>query len=241
LEPEILIVDEVLAVGDAEFQKKCLGKMGEVSNGEGRTVLFVSHNMDSIGKLCANSILLSKGVLQSFDSTHKVINSYLNNHLKQRKGLKIIDSIDSISHKIELLEVCVNGSSYSEIYLKENQNLIIDYVIKSLHDINVIPFASVFSNMGELIFISSLLIDGANKTYPIFRNKETKISHEISIPNLNSGQFYLSFGFADPGFEEYVSFDKTVVLICQNQYSTVLNGYFNANINVDVTENEQMV
>lgn len=56
LESEILIVDEVLAVGDAEFQKKCLGKMGEVSKGEGRTVLFVSHNMDSILRLCSKSI-----------------------------------------------------------------------------------------------------------------------------------------------------------------------------------------
>nr|MBP8085285.1 ABC transporter ATP-binding protein [Cloacibacterium sp.] len=61
LESEILIVDEVLAVGDAEFQKKCLGKMGDVSKGEGRTVLFVSHNMSSISKLCNTGILLKKG------------------------------------------------------------------------------------------------------------------------------------------------------------------------------------
>jgi lipopolysaccharide transport system ATP-binding protein len=238
LESEILIVDEVLAVGDAEFQKKCLGKMGEVSKGEGRTVLFVSHNMDSISKLCANSILLSKGALQSFDNSNKVINSYLNNHLKQRKGQLIIDSIDSISHKIKLLEVRVNGNAYSEVHLKENQNLIIEYVITSLHDINVIPFASVYSDMSELIFISSILIDGSNKTYPIASNKETNIRHEISIPNLNSGQFYLSFGLADPGFEEYVSFDKTVILICQSQYSTNLNGYFNSNSKVEITLNK---
>ena len=63
LESEILIVDEVLAVGDAEFQKKCLGKMGDVSKGEGRTVLFVSHNMSSISKLCNTGILLKKGEL----------------------------------------------------------------------------------------------------------------------------------------------------------------------------------
>ena len=61
LESEILIVDEVLAVGDAEFQKKCLGKMGEVSKGEGRTVLFVSHNMNSVKALCNEGILLENG------------------------------------------------------------------------------------------------------------------------------------------------------------------------------------
>src|ERR1019366_638660 len=60
LEPEILIVDEVLAVGDAEFQKKCLGKMKDIS-GEGRTVLFVSHNMETISALTKNSILLDQG------------------------------------------------------------------------------------------------------------------------------------------------------------------------------------
>ena len=63
LESEILIVDEVLAVGDVEFQKKCLGKMGEVSKGEGRTVLFVSHNMAAVQSLCKKGILLEKKLL----------------------------------------------------------------------------------------------------------------------------------------------------------------------------------
>jgi lipopolysaccharide transport system ATP-binding protein len=76
LESEILIVDEVLAVGDAEFQKKCLGKMGEVSKGEGRTVLFVSHNMAAISKLCKNAIFIEKGNLLMFDKTINVINEY---------------------------------------------------------------------------------------------------------------------------------------------------------------------
>ncbi len=76
LESEILIVDEVLAVGDAEFQKKCLGKMGEVSTGEGRTVLFVSHNMAAIHTLCPHSILLENGSLLSMGSTYNVISQY---------------------------------------------------------------------------------------------------------------------------------------------------------------------
>ncbi len=64
LEPEILLVDEVLAVGDAAFQKKCLGKMGDVAS-EGRTVLFVSHNMGAIGRLCPTAILLRDGRIAS--------------------------------------------------------------------------------------------------------------------------------------------------------------------------------
>lgn len=77
LEPEILLVDEVLAVGDAEFQKKCIGKMGEVSRQQGRTVMFVSHDLGSIAQLCRKTILLNEGRLQKFDNTENVIRHYL--------------------------------------------------------------------------------------------------------------------------------------------------------------------
>lgn len=77
LEPEILVVDEVLAVGDAQFQKKCLGKMEDVSKNEGRTVLFVSHSMGTIVQLCNKGILLNKGAIVLYDSTNKVVNTYL--------------------------------------------------------------------------------------------------------------------------------------------------------------------
>lgn len=77
LESEILIVDEVLAVGDAEFQKKCLGKMGDVSKGEGRTVLFVSHNMGAVKELCTNGILLKNGMLNYIGTVTKAVDEYL--------------------------------------------------------------------------------------------------------------------------------------------------------------------
>jgi len=77
LESEILIVDEVLAVGDAEFQKKCLGKMGDVSKKEGRTVLFVSHNMSAVQKLCDNAMFLHQGTINSIGPTQYIITKYL--------------------------------------------------------------------------------------------------------------------------------------------------------------------
>lgn len=80
LEPEILVVDEVLAVGDAEFQKKCLGKMSEVSREEGRTVLFVSHDLGSIAQLCNRALLLHEGEMKQMGRTDEVIQSYLNLH-----------------------------------------------------------------------------------------------------------------------------------------------------------------
>jgi len=82
LNPEILIVDEVLAVGDAEFQKKCLGKMKEVSEG-GRTVLFVSHNLSAVSNLCSNSIVMERGKLIFCGSAHSGIEHYL---LRQREA-----------------------------------------------------------------------------------------------------------------------------------------------------------
>lgn len=79
LEPEILVVDEVLAVGDAEFQKKCLGKMDDVSRKQGRTVLFVSHNMGTILQLCPSCILLNQGEVESIGKSSKVVEQYYNN------------------------------------------------------------------------------------------------------------------------------------------------------------------
>ena len=80
LEPEILIIDEVLAVGDIAFQKKCLGKMHAVSANEGRTVLFVSHNIDAVRRLCTSAILLNAGRIQVIGQTQHVLNTYLQDH-----------------------------------------------------------------------------------------------------------------------------------------------------------------
>ena len=75
LEPEVLVVDEVLAVGDAAFQKKCLGKMGEVASG-GRTVLFVSHNMAAVNRICTSALLLNHGALIAIGPTSKIVSQY---------------------------------------------------------------------------------------------------------------------------------------------------------------------
>jgi len=78
LEPEILVVDEVLAVGDAEFQKKAISKMKDVSQGGGRTVLFVSHNMNAVKNLCKHCVMLKNGLVQSIGDTETIVSEYLN-------------------------------------------------------------------------------------------------------------------------------------------------------------------
>jgi lipopolysaccharide transport system ATP-binding protein len=93
LDPEILVVDEVLAVGDAEFQKKAIGKMQDISKGDGRTVLFVSHNMTSVRNLCKTGILLSDGTIDSSGNINDVIAKYLNNQ-NERSQLSISEIRD---------------------------------------------------------------------------------------------------------------------------------------------------
>lgn len=87
LDPEILVVDEVLAVGDAEFQKKAIGKMQDVSKGEGRTVLFVSHNMASVQRLCKHGVLMANGQIQCIGETADVIHTYLSDQVVQSEYL----------------------------------------------------------------------------------------------------------------------------------------------------------
>src|SRR6201986_2448489 len=105
LESEILIVDEVLAVGDAEFQKKCLGKMSDVSKGEGRTILFVSHNMDSVRTLCNKGMVLNNGSILFNGEVDDAITNYLRN----AKNDELKTSISAISLSpdvtLELFEI----------------------------------------------------------------------------------------------------------------------------------------
>lgn len=114
LDPEILLIDEVLAVGDIEFQKKCLGKMEEVSKNEGRTILFVSHNMDTIRKFCSSVILLNEGKMIKTGETIKTINEYTAEHLQTNATTKWPSGI--ISYEKSLL--------LKKAYLHNSKNLI---------------------------------------------------------------------------------------------------------------------
>jgi lipopolysaccharide transport system ATP-binding protein len=93
LQPEILVVDEVLAVGDSSFQKKCLGKMGQVAR-NGRTVIFVSHNLGAIQNLCGHTALLNRGRLRSIGPTPEVIETYLRDMFQDATEMKIADRTD---------------------------------------------------------------------------------------------------------------------------------------------------
>jgi len=111
LEPDILVVDEVLAVGDAQFQKKCLGKMKEASTKEGRTVLFVSHNMQAIRNLCNKGVLLNSGETEITGNISDVINEYLGSYsLESSENISALNKLpEDKSIKILNIEIKQNN------------------------------------------------------------------------------------------------------------------------------------
>lgn len=126
LEPEILVVDEVLAVGDAEFQKKAIGKMQDVSNTEGRTVLFVSHNMTSIQQLCQKGVLLNNGMVEKMGEVGDVVDYYLSgvktvaDYNRSGNGGVRIDDFKVSSKRVELggdLEIEVELKAMRDVEL----------------------------------------------------------------------------------------------------------------------------
>lgn len=118
LQPEILIIDEVLAVGDAEFQKKCLGKMQDVAN-NGRTVLFVSHNMTAVRSLCPTSLLLKNGKLEFIGASDLAIGAYLGRKLSQTNKVKWdADNAPGIDiFRINEMEVVQENRNDSLVYM----------------------------------------------------------------------------------------------------------------------------
>jgi ABC-type polysaccharide/polyol phosphate transport system ATPase subunit len=106
LEPEILLIDEVLAVGDYSFQEKCLGKMRNISE-EGRTVLFVSHNLGSIRSLCKNAILLENGIVDYYNSAEKTVETYINSFKDKMDGksLEIKNDLDAYVEDINVTDL----------------------------------------------------------------------------------------------------------------------------------------
>lgn len=158
LDSEILVVDEVLAVGDAEFQKKCLGKMSDISTTEGRTILFVSHNMVAIQKLCKNGLLLANGELISNDTIDVVSNEYIN-YDKDR-----LNSYSSSQNDIEV------GDDY--VKLRE-----VKIVNNNLETIDIIYITSKFGILIEYEITNDLF--KPDLSFLVTNNSEEKILHVV--------------------------------------------------------------
>jgi len=188
LEPEILIIDEVLAVGDAEFQKKCLGKMDEVSK-SGRTVLFVSHDLSAVSTLTRKSIYLNQGKLVSYDNTAAVIQAYSSNFEK------------SNTHELEALE---NKPSVTRVEMITSENgvlqgnhrpLTINFDVQMPFDMEGLALSiQVFNHLNQAVLYNWLF----DTDTPICR---TKGLHKLSITfkslKLYQGNYFLRVHLAE--------------------------------------------
>jgi len=197
LESEILIVDEVLAVGDAEFQKKCLGKMGEVSKGEGRTVLFVSHNMGAVQSLCKTGLLLRNGLLLESGDVKSIVqcfNEYANNNsstnliefpnTQDQVSLKSvnanIDLGNSISSRLIILDI--------EIFENKVCDYSLEFVLRDSYGMPIVYCSKSQIERNELISIP---------------DKIRYLSLSINLPILARGEYMIDVMLVNRGVKFY--------------------------------------
>ena len=154
MEPEILVVDEVLAVGDAAFQKKCLGKMDEVSK-QGRTVLFVSHQMAMINTLCQRALLLSRGGVVDEGTTEQVVRRYLSSVSEAIKVRTQVDFAENPDLKGQILSAEVlksGGEEFSQYDVFDRIVLKVKYLVRS--PLRGVALNLIVKRNAEILFVS---------------------------------------------------------------------------------------
>ena len=225
LEPEVLIIDEVLAVGDAEFQKKCLGKMEEVSKKEGRTVLFVSHNMAAVEELCGKGILLENGRIVKIGASGDVVNSYITGAAEgQRSDLTTMPSAGNKKVTFKRMEVFLDGVSckidngyfkipfFSSVkfllYLDKveffNKPVFFAITIRDINRVKVATLDNLFSDSGISIHNEVMHIECVCESLP-----------------LNPGCYTIDLWCSD-GYETFQKIESaySVEIVESNYYST---------------------
>lgn len=219
LEPEILVVDEVLAVGDAEFQKKAIGKMQDVSKGEGRTVLFVSHNMAAVRSLCDKGIVLENGsIVYQSNTSEEAITHYLYNTGKT-EGTLISDLIKIVSDKLQAIDVTVNNSQECKIPIHVDNNRIQIHFEGEISQKLRIATEIRIMNEDEIILAtySPGQLLGVVNTYE--KGKFSMDETFLLPPNLTKGTYYMSIALTNPDYEVYMKAFKAVELEVQGVVS----------------------
>jgi len=195
LESEILLVDEVLAVGDAEFQKKSLGKMGDVASKEGRTVLFVSHNMGAVKQLCSLGILLDSGKISSHDTILNVIDDYFITSTKEsslQSYLTIDRSVSTHIRTIQLLNSKKNPTD--SFYMGEKIFIKLEIEgMNALHDPRIGISFNTFSGQRIFIFDTDMK---SNLNEISFSSKDIAVLTIFKLPLL-PGNYSLDFIIAE--------------------------------------------
>jgi lipopolysaccharide transport system ATP-binding protein len=170
LDPEILVVDEVLAVGDAEFQKKAIGKMQNISTSEGRTILFVSHNMEAVRSLCSRALILNNGKVSADGEVDSLIDTYLEQDL--------VNTIDYISN-----------DSGNEVNLKSVKVLGSENKLLGLHNDLIIRVTYSLSIDHDDVSTSIHLNQGSSKVFCVGSPSEKQVMGEYSVDYIIPANF----------------------------------------------------
>jgi lipopolysaccharide transport system ATP-binding protein len=223
LESEILIIDEVLAVGDAEFQKKCLGKMNDVSKGEGRTVLFVSHNMAAVENLCNKGIVLNNGNMIFEGGSKESIDYYFKNQKSvvenQKISSKYVDEISILNSEREKISELEMGNNFTiQIKAKgisEVSGLNMGFFIKDIYDQKIAAFSTAMK--------LPILLDSQRSNNEIFE-------FNIINPPLLEGKYIIdiSIAYKKGGRLEYIENAYSFDVLSKDIYGSgvMLNNYF---------------
>lgn len=231
LEPEILVVDEVLAVGDAEFQKKAIGKMQEVSKGEGRTVLFVTHNMASVKALCTRGIVLENGSVGFDGEILDAVKYYQENLFETTKNAKTWYNEDRPGNQF----IRINSINVSPIIGKV---IDVDSGIKLCYEFENFKEDTVLSSTVEIATSDEIIVFHTGHTITPKRNSKKgvyQITMEISPNLLNSNKYKINLIFGENS--RYLLFKITDILFFEventttNTTSTVLPGIIKPKLN----------
>lgn len=203
LNPDILIVDEVLAVGDAEFQKKCLGKMKDVVNSKGRTIIFVSHNMQAVNSLCSKAIWLDNGQVKSKGNTHEIINQYLSSYQRRLWKQEWAGNDGPGNEYLTMRSVeLIPDLPDPHVPLNITHPMKVKFAFMNhKKDIDLVTGLHLFTLSGECVFDVS--------TQPsVFQ--EGLLEGECNIPGnfLNDGSYYFSIIFVKNTSEQVFYFEE---------------------------------
>ena len=205
LEPEVLIVDEVLAVGDAAFQKKCLNKMGEVA-GEGRTILFVSHNISALNTLCNEAVYLERGRVKEVGKATNVLKSYTSELFTHDVSDLANLRVSGYGEKIRFTDVKLISDSDKVVPFGEP----ITYTLTVSSDTALDGLSigsSIFSNEGYCV--GSLL---TKENFSIKANQSIDLKLKLPNFNLAPGSYYAGLSIGQGGFQDTNRFDLDAIV-----------------------------
>jgi lipopolysaccharide transport system ATP-binding protein len=211
LETEILMVDEVLAVGDVSFQEKCLGKMGDVAR-QGRTVLFVSHNLGAVRQLCQRAVLLESGNLALNGGVTECIVRYLAHGAKESG--EIIDHVEETNPAVEVESIVVNGSTLDELRLPPGDSEITLEVSGQVKEPIHLELEARIFDLYEtpLAFFSP----GHSRGYtPRFEPGPFHLVHTMQLPDIMQGEYYLYLYLTEPGLAYWAKIPQAVRVIAE--------------------------